>query len=613
MFKKPFIAAALASACSFASADNPDITVTYSNFSQPLSQTTGQVRIIGREEIELLGTLSVDQLLNQISGISVSSQGGLGQVSSIRMRGSDTGDVLVLIDGVSITDTTDIDLNPKTSILNSLNIERIEIVKGNQSAVWGSQALGGVINIITSDDDRQVTRAEFGVGSYGQRSTRVKSNWGNDSTQISVSAGYLAEDGFSALERRFDGVNSRDEAQAGLEKDPYRERSITFITQTAISENQTLRASFFDVTSHTNYDDHFTPDFNDTSTNTTDLTQFILTHEARGYSNSVFKTQASKTFNERSQFGGYKGSQAMLSHRYQQHRDQKSSSYGFTLIRDELKLQAGTGVSAPQMDTYELNTVQNWPVGTARFDLAVAYQIRSEFENGATYRLGFKNQVDPSLALGGSFSTGFKTPSLYQLSCSGNTGAPNYNCFVAPQPLNPEESSGTEVFADTPFGIWTVFQSEVTNRIDYANSVYFNDTGKSKTNGWEYSHQFDSLESVSHSISHTYVNAEDASGAKRVRIPETETTFRTLWVVSDPLLIGLDIRHTGSRLGNSDDLETGNFTVSDLFGTYRLSAKTSLNMRIENLTDTFYQDAVNASSGYATRGRGYYFTLQSEF
>ena len=613
MLRKPLLAVAVAAACTYSFAENPDITVTYSDFAQPLSQTTGQVRVIGREEIELLGPLPVDQLLNQISGISVSSQGGLGQVSSIRMRGGDTGDVLVLIDGVPITDTTDIDLNPKTSILNSLSIERIEVVKGNQSAVWGSQALGGVINVITTDQDRQVSRAEFGIGSYGQKRTRVKSNWNNDATLISASVGYLDEDGLSALERRIDDVSTSDEAQAGLEKDPYRERSLSLQTQTELGENQTLRASLLDVTSYTNYDDYFTPDFNDTSENTTDLTQFMLSHEANSSSNSVFKTQVSKTLNERTQFGGYKGSQTIVSHRYQQLRDQRNSSYGVTLIRDELELSAGSSVSVPQMDIYELNTVQNWALGTARFDLALAYQIRSEFENDATYRLGFKNQVTSRLALGGNLSTGFKTPSLYQLSCSGNTGAPNYVCFVAPQPLNPEKSFGTEVFAETTWGVWTVFQSEVTNRIDFASDVYFNDTGKSKTKGWEYSHQFNSLESISHSISHAYVNAEDASGERRVRTPETETSFRTLWAVSDPLLVALDVRHTGSRLGNSDDLETGNFTVSDLFATYRISAKTALNVRIENLTDTFYQDAVNASSGYATRSRGYYLTLHSEF
>ena len=102
MIRKPLIAVAVAAACAYSYADNADITVTYSDFTQPLSQTTGQVRILSREEIELIGTNSIDQLLNQVAGVSVSSQGGLGQVSSIRVRGSDTGDVLILIDGIPI-------------------------------------------------------------------------------------------------------------------------------------------------------------------------------------------------------------------------------------------------------------------------------------------------------------------------------------------------------------------------------------------------------------------------------------------------------------------------------------------------------------------------------
>ena len=611
MFKKPFLAVAFATACSSVVGEDADITVTYSNFAQPMSQTTGQVRVIGREEIGLLGTLSVDQLLNQISGISVSSQGGLGQVSSIRMRGSDTGDVLVLIDGVPITDTADIDLNPKTSILNSLSIERIEIVKGNQSAVWGSQALGGVINIITSDDEREVTRAEFGVGSYGQKSTRVKSNWANDSANFSIFAGYLDEDGFSALEPRIDDVGSSDEAQAGLEKDPYRERTLMLQAQTEIGDNHTFKLSALDIESFINYDDPFgtaplfEPNYNAEESSETKLNQLVLTHQFERSSSDLVKTQLSKTTNERTQFNGYEGSQTILSSRYQHTNGQRGTTYGITLTRDTLDLSAGGTPSIDEFETYEVNTVQNWTIGSTRFDAAVAYQIRSEFENGSTYRLGLKHRFEPTLAFGANISTGFKAPSVYQLNYGVTAG------------LSPEKSESAEIYVETRLGLLTAFSSNVNDRIIYSgtwpNDRYSNEPGESKTTGWEYSHRFNSLESVSHSVSHTYVEAEDASGARRVRIPETETAVRTLWAFSDPLLIGLDIRHTGSRLNSGRDLETGNFTVSDLFGTYRITARTALNMRIENLNDTFYQDAVNASSGYATRGRGYYLTLQSEF
>jgi vitamin B12 transporter len=605
MIRKPLIAVAVAAACAYSYADNADITVTYSDFTQPLSQTTGQVRILSREEIELIGTNSIDQLLNQVAGVSVSSQGGLGQVSSIRVRGSDTGDVLILTDGIPITDTTDIDLNAKTSILNSLSIERIEIVKGNQSAVWGSQAVGGVINIITSSPDDVKTRVEIGAGSYGQKSTQAISNLSNDSTQIAISAGYLEEDGFSALERRIDSVSSRSDAQAGLEKDPYREKTLRIQAQTQISNTQELGVSVLDVDSFINYDDSFTPDFNATSENDTELTQLMLFHQAKVGSGELIKSQLSKTTNERTQFGGYKGSQASLSSRYQTLSETRNATYGVTVAKHTLDLSAGSKPTINEFETYEVNTVQNWRVGSTDFDAALAYEFRSKFENGATHRLGFKHQFQREFALGANVSSGFKAPSLYQLDYGVTTG------------LRPEKSESAEVYVETRLGSLTAFISNVNDRIVYTgtwpNDRYSNESGESETEGWEYSHRFNSSPSTSHSVSHTYVEAKDAANARRVRIPETETTFKSIWAVSDPLLIGLDIRHTGSRLGNSDDLETGNFTVSDLFGNYQISAKTELSARIENITDVFYQDAVNASSGYATRRRGYYLTLRSEF
>jgi len=605
MIRKPLIAVAVAAACAYSYADKADITVTYSDFTQPLSQTTGQVRILDREEIELIGTNSIDQLLNQVAGVSVSSQGGLGQVSSIRVRGSDTGDVLILIDGIPITDTTHIDLNANTSILNSLSIERIEIVKGNQSAVWGSQALGGVVNIITSSPDDAKTRVEVGAGSYGQKSTQIKSNLSNDSTQIVVSAGYLEEDGFSALERRIDSVGSRSDAQAGLEKDPYREKTLRIQAQTQINDTQELKVAVLDVDSFIKYDDSFTPDFNATSENDTELTQLMLSHQAKVGSGELIKSQLSKTTNERTQINGYKGSQTSFSSRYQTLSETRNATYGVTVAKDTLDLSAGNKPTINEFKTYEVNTVQNWMVGSTHLDAALAYEVRSEFANGATYRLGFKHQFQPKFALGANVSTGFKAPSLYQLDYGETTG------------LRPEKSESAEVYVETRLGSLTAFISNVNDRIVYTgtwpNDRYSNESGESETRGWEYSHQFNSSPSTSHSVSHTYVEAKDAANARRVRIPETETTFKSIWAVSDPLLIGLDIRHTGSRLGNSDDLETGNFTVSDLFGNYQISAKTKLSTRIENITDAFYQDAINSSSGYATRGRGYYLTLRSEF
>ena len=126
------------------------ITVTSATKSeQSIQNVTSNVEVITKEEIEERHFTTVSEALNTLSGINVTSNGGLGKGTSVFMRGFDSQRILVLIDGINYNDFTGIS-GAAFEHLMITDIERIEVIKGAQSGIWGADANAGVINIITS-------------------------------------------------------------------------------------------------------------------------------------------------------------------------------------------------------------------------------------------------------------------------------------------------------------------------------------------------------------------------------------------------------------------------------------------------------------------------------
>ena len=141
-----------------------DVVITATKTGQPVLDVPQHVTVITAEEIEESGVRDVAQILNRQAGVTVEDYGSLGAVQSLRLRGSTTEQVLVLIDGVRMNNaqsgTVDLSLVPVNSI------ERIEIVRGGTSALYGSDAVGGVINIITRKEADGKLKLRIENGSY---------------------------------------------------------------------------------------------------------------------------------------------------------------------------------------------------------------------------------------------------------------------------------------------------------------------------------------------------------------------------------------------------------------------------------------------------------------
>lgn len=181
----------------------PDIVVTPSRTAQPIQRAGSAVTVITAEEIEKESVRDVSALLRRVPGVSLTQSGGPGHTQTARIRGGDVRHTLVLIDGIRANDPTSTGREFDFSTLVLAEIERIEVLRGPQSALYGSDALGGVVNIITRRG-KGPPRAKLSVeaGSYGTKETKGGVS-GGDGT-VDYAFGFSAFDtaGFSSFGHR---------------------------------------------------------------------------------------------------------------------------------------------------------------------------------------------------------------------------------------------------------------------------------------------------------------------------------------------------------------------------------------------------------------------------
>jgi len=186
------------------------VVVTATKIETPLREIASSVTVITRQDIENKQTNSVEEVLRSVPGLDVVRQGGLGQQTSIFLRGGNSTHTLVLVDGIEINDPSNPGRSFDFASLATDNIERIEIVRGPGSTLYGSDALGGVINIITrkGSGKPQVSLSAEG-GSFDTHQEQLSINGGNELLNYSLVASFLESNGISAAAERY-GNSEKD-------------------------------------------------------------------------------------------------------------------------------------------------------------------------------------------------------------------------------------------------------------------------------------------------------------------------------------------------------------------------------------------------------------------
>jgi len=187
----------LASAGAQAQGDAATVVVTATRTIQSIDDALSSVTIITRADIQARQATSVQELLTGEAGIQISNNGGLGKATALFLRGTDADQVLVLVDGVKLTSVT-----LGTTAFEYLPVEeidRIEIVRGPRSSLYGSEAVGGVIQIFTRRGQGEpLLTASAGGGSHNTENTSAGLSGSTSSLSYSVSSSYLGSDGYAS-------------------------------------------------------------------------------------------------------------------------------------------------------------------------------------------------------------------------------------------------------------------------------------------------------------------------------------------------------------------------------------------------------------------------------
>jgi vitamin B12 transporter len=235
----------------FAFAQQDAVVVTASRLAQPRSQTLQPVTVITAEDIAQAGQQTLIDVLQTLGGVEVASNGGFGQINSVFIRGANAGHTLVLVDGMRMASATD----GRTALENIplAQVERIEVVPGQLSSLYGSDAIGGVIQIFTKAGAAAPSvTGSAGVGTYDTRSASGGLRRSFGATDLGLNAGYFETQGFDATKPGAFGHNP--------DRDPYRNRNVSARLAHRFGERHELGATVFQSEGTTHFDGGTTSD-----------------------------------------------------------------------------------------------------------------------------------------------------------------------------------------------------------------------------------------------------------------------------------------------------------------------------------------------------------------
>ena len=230
------------------------IVTSATKSEQSIKDVTSNIEVITKEELEEKNFTNVSEALNTISGIDITSNGGFGQTSFVRINGMHYTNTLVLIDGIRYNDITNGSAFPENILVS--DIERIEIIKGAQSGIWGADASGGVVNIITSKAKEGFNgsiNAEY--GSFKTKKLGTTLAYKNDVGFIKVNVNQIDTDGFSAAEPTKSSADyGKRGDDLGWEDDGYTNNTYNFQAGLFLSSKDELNVSYKKIDAKYEYD-----------------------------------------------------------------------------------------------------------------------------------------------------------------------------------------------------------------------------------------------------------------------------------------------------------------------------------------------------------------------
>lgn len=599
-----------------------EVVVTANRSETALAEVGSSVTAITREEIEQKQKTLLLDLLRSAPGLDVARSGGAGGTASVYIRGAASEHTLVLMDGVRMNDPSTPGSSCDFANLTTDNIERIEILRGPQSTLYGSDAMGGVINIITRRG--KGTPNGFVSAEGGSFSTaREQASFSGGTGPFNLSLGLSRNDS--------SGISSAAKQYGNHETDGYHATSVS--TRIGISPHGNLALDFIVRYMNTKADIDNSGGAGQDDPNSIARTEQLF---ARGQGRlSLFrglweqKLGVSFTSLDRNYRNDINPSRPA---------DRDLSSYhGETLSFDwqnNLYLHK-TNTLTMGVETREEKTHSDYysesPHGpfSSHFpkesDRITGYYLQdrislwdswfttlgarlddhSRFGAEATYRFTTSYLVkQTSTRFKGSYGTGFKAPSLYQL----------YDPTYGNRSLSPEKSRGWDAGVEQAFmdgrmevgATW--FSNDFEDLIEFdSNASTYRNIAKAETCGVELSATARPVDGLILRAGYTWTKTEDRStGEKLLRRPENKFSFEADYRFNGKGNVNLGMVYVGKRSDNdyaswpATPVEMGGYLLVNLATSYDINKWLRLFARVENLLDRRYEEV----KGYGAPGIG---------
>lgn len=609
-----------------------EVVVTATRTPTTLEKVGGNsVTVITAEDIEAKKYNTVKEMLRGTLSIDLGSEGGPGSKTAVWMRGADTKNTLLLLDGMMLNDSADPNRGADLANITIDNIERIEIVRGPLSALYGSNATAGVINIITKKGSGKPSyNAGIEGGSYNSWKVYGGTSGSIDKFSYSVSASLIDTEGFSAANADNDRIPQGDNTS---EKDGWENTTFSGRFGFDLTSKSDINAVFRYVDSEVYFDgwDFSGYAFDDPSINGakeqhTDNEQLfgkISLHnmifddlfESELYVQGT-KQDRQTYANDGTKSADYMGKNMEFGWQGALHFSNDSVSFGASYFKE--KLEQNTLYSSIEDKTADTKSIwlQNQLfVGEALdFILGVRVDDHENFGTKATYRIAPAYTVNKTKThLKASYGTGFRAPSLFQL----------YDGFYGNPNLEAEESDGWDVGFVQPFDNqrvsfgMTYFESTYENRIDYdPNDFYkFNQLpGNTDISGVEVFTNWQATNDLEFGLNYSYTSTEDPNGKRLVRRPLNKGSLNARYRFLQKGLVNLDIIWVDDRdsipyaydLNGNQITNLDSYTLVNISARYDLTDVIQIYGRIDNLFDEEYEE----SWSYATPGLSGYLGLK---
>ena len=600
------------------------ITVSANRVFTPVNETGAIVDVIDEEIIQNKKATFLTQILSTTPGISVSQNGPVGSTTEIKIRGYGSKYIKVYYDGIDIADVTGVEVKPYIVGIPSNNLKKIEILQGSQSALYGSEAVGGVLFLETKDlTEKNDSSINIQYGSYNTKSLSISTGYQIEGTRLGLRFSNTESDGYSALET----------GKEGAENDGYFNREISIKTLTDFNNGASFSLNLLNTFNKGDYDGFMGDAEN---------YYYEQLNQGLGAKLSIKGKNSDQKFGlnfyktDRTQFSPFASTE------YYGNR----GSIDYQILRN---FNFGRGIFglAAETNTVEINktdkVVNNYasfislltkPINNATLDTTIRLDDHSVFGQKITGRITGTYQPNKDLVIKVGSGTGFRAPSLDEMYGQYNVNDPSnfradsngdFTVLYGNPLLKPENSTSMDAgfsYRINKFNAvlsGSIFNIKIDNAISWdpedPTDLYdgkYNQLGsKSERKGYDL--RLNTSINSNSKFGISYANTTDENGNSVSNIPKQVINVSLFSKVTDKLSINGELQSvselTGVKSDGSGVVPLKDYNLLNAKLSYLLNGNSKIYLNGENLLDETYE----TSSGYGTAKRSFYLGYERQF